>query len=239
MPSPATAAAQSALAAYNPLGSNDALTKSNDQYGVGEANTRLSALKSIVGNLQSSVESVDPSVTGRTSGTFTTEGQRQALVSKEQAPILGNLGKQQAAETAQQGDVTQKQGLAQSMATALLNDDKAKYQRLLDVYNQNTAQDQAAEAKAQADRAFAEQQRQFNVSQAAAAAAAAKSASSGGGRAAAAPKVTVASLFEGYNPKTDKYYTENVVIPALVKAGLSPAAASKQAYDYRRQVFKE
>lgn len=237
MPSAATVAAQSALAGYNPLGSNDALTQSNNQYGVGEADTRLSALKGIVGNLQSSVEAVDPSVTGRTTGTFTTEGQRQALVSKEQAPILGNLGKQQTAETAAQGDLTQKQGLASQMATALLNDDKAKYQRLLDTYNQNTAQDSAAEAKAQQDRAFAEQQRQFNAQQALAVQQAAAAKSSGGSKAAAPQKATLDQLFDGYKPGQDNYYTEKVVIPTLISQGMSAKAAADAAYAYRLAKF--
>jgi len=188
MASAATQAAQSAVQGYQSLGSDVALQKSNDQYGVGDSQTRLSALKGIVGNLQSSVEAVDPSVTGRTSGTFTTEGQRQALVSKEQAPILGSLNKQQGALTSEQGDLTQKQGLASQMASALLGDDKQKYQRLLDTYNQSAAQDTADEQRRQADQQsqqwaqqFAESQRQFNQTLAAnKASSAAKSSAAGG-----------------------------------------------------------
>lgn len=169
MASAATEAAKSALSGYKALGSNTALESANKQYDVGGSQTRLSALKGIVGNLQSSVEAVDPSVTGRTSGTFTTEGQRQALVSKERAPILGDLNKQQSAYTSEQGDLTQKQTLAGQMASALINDDKSKYQRLLDQYNRSAAEDTAAEQRRQAElqqqqweKQFAESQRQYN-----------------------------------------------------------------------------
>lgn len=162
-PSAATTAAQSALQQYKPLDSGAAIGTANDQYGVNDSQTRLSALKGIVGNLQTSLDAVDPSVTGRTSGTFTTEGQRQALVSAERAPITGDLNKQQSAETSAEGDLTQKQGLASAMASSLLGDDKQKYQRLLDQYNASTAQDSAAEAKAEHDAQAAEQQREFNI----------------------------------------------------------------------------
>lgn len=226
--SAATDAATSALQAYKPLDSGSAISSANDQYGVGEGNTRLSALKSIVGNLQSSVEAVDPSVTGRTSGTFTTEGQRSALVSKEQAPILGNLSKEQGALTSQQADVTQKQSLASQMASALLSDDKSKYQRLLDTYNQSTAQDAATEAKRQHDEQAAEAQREFNIT----ATQNAKTAAS-----KAAPKSTLDDLFDGYQPGKDQFYTEKVVIPTLISQGMSAKAAQDSAYAYRKAKF--
>lgn len=45
-------------------------------------------------------------------------------------------------------------------------------------------------------------------------------------------------LFDGYNPRKDKYYTENVVIPTLAaKTGYTPQAISKAVYAYRKNVF--
>lgn len=178
--SAATDAAKANLQAYQSLGSDTAMNQAEQKYDVAGSQTRLSALKGIVGNLQSSVEAVDPSVTGRTAGTFTTEGQRSALIAKERQPILGELGKQQTALTSEQGDLTTKQGLAAQMASALLNDDKAKYQRLLDQYNASVAQDAAAEQKRQFEVTKAEQARQFDLQlQQSARASAAKSASGG------------------------------------------------------------
>ena len=178
--SAATDAAKANLNSYQALGSDTAMNQADAKYDVSGSQTRLSALKGIVGNLQSSVEAVDPSVTGRTAGTFTTEGQRSALVSKEQAPILGQLSKQQGALTSEQGDLTTKQGLAAQMASALLNDDKSKYQRLLDSYNASTAQDATDEQKRQFEVTKAEQARQFDVSTAQAAKAAAAKSAAGG-----------------------------------------------------------
>lgn len=179
--STATDAAKSALTGYQSLDSTTAMNNANTQYDVGGSQTRLSALKGLVGNLQSSVEAVDPSVTGRTTGTFTTEGQRQALVSKERAPILTDLNKQQSAYSDEQGTLNQKQTLSAQMASALLSDDKAKYQRLLDQYNASTAQDAADEQKRQYNETMAENKRQYDLTAAAAAktAAAGKAPSSG------------------------------------------------------------
>lgn len=161
--SAATDAAQTSLNNFQQLGSGDAMNTANQQYDVGGSQTRLSALKGIVGNLQSSVDAVDPSVTGRTSGTFTTEGQRSALVAKETAPIATNLSKQQGALTSEQGDLTNKQQLASSMATALLSDNKQQYQRLLDQYNSSAAQDAQAEQKREYEATLAENKRQADL----------------------------------------------------------------------------
>lgn len=254
-PSAATVAAKSAVDNYQALGSNDALNTADTQYGVNDSSARLSALKGIVSGLQSSVEAVDPSVTGRTSGTFTTEGQRSALVSKEQAPIVSNLNQQQTAETAQEGDLTQKQTLASQMATALLNDDKAKYQRLLDSYNASTAQDAATEAASEKAAALAEQQREFNAQQAAAAKTTA-SKSSGGGSSSSSyytrpsnsggtsffdpngNAITAAQYFNAMGGgvgdlknflATDKDKTSQAALAYLNKYGIS-AAKSKYSY---------
>jgi hypothetical protein len=112
---------------------------------------RLSNLRSLVGNLESSVENVDPSVRSRTSGGFSTEGQNQALIARESKPILGNLAKQQSAlgETQQQFSLSS--ALASQLAQSIRSDDETGYQRLLDQYNAAVAQEQAAETKRQFD----------------------------------------------------------------------------------------
>lgn len=231
--SAATDAASSTLQQFKPLDSQTAITNANQQYDVGGSQTRLSALKGIVGNLQTSLDAVDPSVTGRTTGTFTTEGQRAALVNNERAPILTNLTKEQGATNAAASDLTQKQSLASQMASSLLNDNKSQYQRLLDTYNNSKAQDAAAEAKAEHDQQMAEQKREFDLQQQANARNAASKASSK----AATQKASLNDLFDGYQPGKDNFYTEKVVIPTLISQGMSAKNASAQAYAYRKAVF--
>lgn len=146
---PSSADAYTALTGYNNTRqkTEDIYKGAQDKYDIGGFTSRLSNLRGLVGNLQSSVEAVDPSVTGRTAGTFTTEGQRQALVSKERQPILGSLAKEQGALGTEQEAYNTASGLASQLASAKINEDQTTYQRLLDQYNAAKAAEQAAEEK--------------------------------------------------------------------------------------------
>lgn len=230
--SPDTSAALASVQNFKQLDPNQAISQANDTYGVAGNQTRLSALQGLVGNLQNSVEAVDPSVTGRTSGTFTTEGQRSALVSKERAPILTSLAKEQQATTGAQNALSTSQSLAGNLASALLSGDKTKYQQLLDTYNAADAQDKQATAKAEADRTFQEQQRQFNVS------AATKASGSGNAKTSAVQSLNEDILANVPNYKNQSaFWTEKTLIPQLVAAypELTPKQITDQVYQLRKQ----
>lgn len=125
--------------------------EADSKYNVAGQTSRLSNLRTLVGNLESSVEQVDPSVTGRLAGGFATEGQRSALVNRERAPILSDLGKQQGALGDAQNDFATSSSLASQMVQNARSDDDTQYQRLLDEYNGANAAEQATEAKRQFD----------------------------------------------------------------------------------------
>lgn len=188
--------AYTALKSYKPRSSQTLMDESEKKYEIPARMERLSSLRGLVGNLSSAVEAVDPSVTGRTSGTFTTEGQRQALVSKERTPILGDLSKQQGFLGEEQAGLTTAQSLSSQMASALMNEDQTTYQRLLDQYNAASASEQAAEAKRQFQEGLKLQREQLAESKRAA-----SMASSGGGG------YDISSLLQGSGkssaPKTD------------------------------------
>lgn len=153
----------------NRRSTQDIQKEADTKYDVNGISSRLSGLRSLVGNLQSSVEQVDPSVRGRLSGGFATEGQASALVNREQAPILANLDKEQTALGNENQNFNTATSLAGQLASSLRSDDETGYQRLLDQYNAATAQEQAAEAKRQWEAQQAEQKRQFDVQAAASA----------------------------------------------------------------------
>ncbi len=147
--------------------------QANQKYGVDAANQQVSGLQSLVGNLTNAANAVAPSVAGRTSGTFTTQGQRDALVNREQAPIISNINTNNQALGQAQTAQSQAQQMAQQMAGTLASQDQTKYQTLLDQYNAANAADQfqkqlaSAQQQAASDQAFrqqqlAEQVRQFN-----------------------------------------------------------------------------
>lgn len=158
--------APNATDAYNQLQSFNSsrpaatsyLDTANQKYGVDAANKQVSGLQSTIGNLQNAAAAVAPSVTGRTSGTFTTQGQRDALVNREQAPIYSNINQQGQQLGQAQNAQQQAQGLANQFATGLASQDQQKYQSLLDQYNSANAADQFhQQMQAQAQQAAAAQ----------------------------------------------------------------------------------
>lgn len=148
---PSSQAALQTLQSYKPRDSAQTLNEAEQKYDVGGYKTRVSGLRNLVGSLESAVEAVDPSVTGRTTGSFTTEGQRSALVNRERAPILSDLGKQQQALGIQEAGLGTAQSFAGNYANALFGQDQTSYQRLLDSYNASTAYEQQQEQKRQFD----------------------------------------------------------------------------------------
>lgn len=179
---PSATDAFNALQAYQPPSSADVLTQAESQYGVPQLQTQVNNLRTLTGNLTNSIAAVDPSVTGRTAGTLTTEAQRSALVNREQAPIVSQLG----TATTGLNDANQQYATAETnakdKATATNADNQAKRQALLDTYNiANAREAAAAAAKQQAD-AQAEAVREYNQSRADANAnnSANRAASSGG-----------------------------------------------------------
>ena len=166
---PSSADAYQALTAYKAPDPNAVLTQAQTQYGVPGAQTRVSDLRSAVNNLTSSINAVDPSVTGRTSGTFTTEAQRGALVSKEQQPLQTDLTARNTDLSGATQDFNTASANAGSLASLLLASGKDQYQKLLDQYNASTAyekqqtdQQNAVAAQQLEQQKLAESTREFN-----------------------------------------------------------------------------
>lgn len=163
---PSAADAFTALNSYQAPSAADVLTQADTKYGVGDLATRVQNLQTLTGNLTNSIAAVDPSVTARTAGTLTNEGQRSALVSREQAPLLSSLSSNNTSldnANTQLGTARQN---ATDEATAENSDNQSKYQKLLDTYNIANARE-AAQAAAAADAAKqAEAVREYNQSEA-------------------------------------------------------------------------
>jgi len=229
--------------AQNPV---DVYNAALEKLGISDARTRVTAMRQALIDNQNLLAALPGNVQQRTSNSVVTEAQRQRLVASEGAPIsnqgnqinqqLGtaqadqadilNQGKTQTDLTLQ-GQSTQRQALLDRLKLAIDSSNNVEQKRRWQAeYDRQIAQDRQSQANA--DRTFQ------------AAQAKASSGGSGGSSKTKESKVSVQSLFEGYNPKTDKNYTENVVIPELVKQlGFSQAKAAQVAYDYRKAVFKE
>ncbi len=245
---PSAVDANTALQNFNSTrkSAKDIYNEANTQYDVGGGVQRVSALKGQVGNLQSSLDAVDPSVTGRTTGTFTTEGQRSALVGREQQPIASNLNKTQTNLGNEQSNLTTSQGLASQLASAMIAGDQTKYQSLLDQYNAATAAEQAAEAKRQWQAQQDEAKREFDAQQAAAAKAASASGaggySLGGSAPTAAPTAPTNTGASGtsqqaYNALRDLLNTKNKSTIINTINAIQKSASYGNAYDKQKLAY--
>lgn len=178
---PSAADAYTALAGYKAPDAGSVLTQAQGEAGLPAALTRVSDLQGNVSNLQSSLNAVDPSVTGRTSGTFTTEGQRQALVTKEQAPIQTNLTSANSDLGTAVNNENTANSNANAYATAIMGQNQQSYQELLDQYNAAQAYETQQQTEADKAASLAEQAREANLSAAAASSSSGTSAGTSSG----------------------------------------------------------
>lgn len=154
----------------------DVLAEEENRLGVSGVRQRQAGLRGAIMNTESLLKNVDPSVTGRTSGSLVSEAQRTKMVANERAPIAEQFTEQSRAlegESANLGDLTRQ---ASTAAQLSLGQDDQQLNFLQGLYNNTYQQEKDA-----ADRQ--EQIRQFNENLALqkAAEARASKASSGGG----------------------------------------------------------
>lgn len=179
---PSSAAAYQSLQDFSKsmIDPQTALTQGQTQYGVQGLGSQVDALRSLTNNLQTSINGVDPSVTGRTQGGLVTEAQRQAIVNKERSPLVDQFN----TTSGHLNDANSQYGNAQNYASqytqALLTGQTNKLSALDALYKDAVASEAAAEQK-----------REFDAQQAAAEAAARRAA------AGANPGLNLGSLLGG------------------------------------------
>lgn len=158
--------------------STDAMNQALSQYGVPEIRKTVSGLRTTIANTGAALNAVDPSVTGRTSGSLVTEAQRTKQVANERAPIAQQLGDQTGALNQNQADLTDALSQATQVANnrvndwnsgraALVDERDSAYKREQDAAAAQTAKDAAARAQANADRQYALDQQANNRANAA------------------------------------------------------------------------
>lgn len=238
MPTSAEIAQQLATYDANKKSSADILNEAMSQYGVPEIRTRVSGLRTTLSNTENALNAVDPSVTGRTSRSLVTEAQRSRIVNKEREPIAAQYGSQSRALANESSNLNEQQRAAEMLAKGRMDDYTIGRNALQTQYNDALSRESEQRRREEADRLFAfnkaEADRNYSLNVQAAKARAAT------GGTTKAPKVTVGALFEGYDKKRDKFYTEKVVIPTLMsELGYSADKAKKVAYEYRKATFGE
>ena len=230
---------------------NDVISK----LGLSDVRTRVTDLQGALMDTENQIRNVEGSVAGRTQNSLVTESQKQRLVSNEQEPLADLYRTQGQQYELASGDYQRlaEEGRYQSDIT--YQGQKDERDNILDllqiaVDNAKTAEEKKRWKKEfnQKKKEFKEDKRQYNEQfdykkQQDAISNAKGSGGSGGSSSSSSKsksKPTVKSLFEGYNPKKDKWYTEKVVIPELMNSyNYSQKKAEEVAYGYRKLVFGE
>jgi hypothetical protein len=145
---------------YNPA---DVYNKVTTQLGIPDARTRVQALQSNLLNTENAIRAVDPNVTARTSGSLVTEAQRGHLVNMERAPLTDTYNQQNQAYGTEQGNLNELGRQADTQVGLAESTYKNKRQSLADQLQLAIKQEEMRRSKEEADRTFAENQRQFNV----------------------------------------------------------------------------
>lgn len=166
---------------YNPT---DVYNKVTTSLGLPDARTRVQGLQTNLVNTQNAIQAVDPSVTGRTQNYDVTEAQRGRLVNMEKQPLNDTYAKQNQSLGVQQQNLNDLTSQANTQVAQADANYKNKRQSLSDQLATALKLQADRQAQANADRAYAENQRQFNVS---AADARAKASSGGSGGAQVNP----------------------------------------------------
>lgn len=133
----------------------DILAAYKDKYNVGGVNDRVQKLRGSIINTENLLGGVDASVTGRTSGTLTTEAARQRIVANERAPISETLATQQSGLTAEQQNLQDLTGEASTGAQLEYGGQQDQMGYLKNIYDVLFNKEQEAEKKRQFDEQMA------------------------------------------------------------------------------------
>lgn len=158
-----SATALQALQSFQMPDENSVLNSAQQKYGVQDAQNRVNTYKTLTNNLTGAIAAVDPSVTGRTSGSLVTEGQRGALVNRERAPIIGQLGTANQGLSDANNTLNVNQNNAKSEAANTISAAQTKYNMLKDNYSLANSREQAAKDAADKAAAFEYQKQQDSI----------------------------------------------------------------------------
>lgn len=132
----------------------DVLNEAMSKYGVPEIRSRVSGLRTTLSNTENALNNVDPSVTGRTSGSLVTEAQRQRQVANERAPIAEQYGQQSRALGDESANLSDQEKAAQILAEGSVNDYNAGRTALSSRYETTLARELEQRRREEADRAY-------------------------------------------------------------------------------------
>lgn len=169
---------------------NAILQSQNQAMGVNAAQQTVTGLRGAIDNTTKLLNSVAPSVMGRTASSLVTNAQASRQIANEEAPISKTLGEEGTQYNEANQDLNTKQQQAKDAAQGIYQGQQDKLSYLQKIYDTLYGQEQDAAKAQQAAAAAAEQRREFDVGEANKMSAARLSASSGSNAAPSRSQIT-------------------------------------------------
>lgn len=144
-------------------GANDFVSEQNKALGVDQAQQQVSGLRQAITNTTNLLNSVAPSVMGRTGNSLVTSAQAGRQIQNEQAPLNTTLGQQNQDYTAANSDLTSLSGKASALASGEYQSQQDKLANYQNIYNALYKQEQDSLAQQTEQQKLAEQAREANL----------------------------------------------------------------------------
>lgn len=142
----------------------DVLAEQENKLGVSGVRQRQAGLRGAIQNTENLLKQVDPSVTGRTSGSLVSEAQRTKMVANERAPIADQFSEQSRALEGETANLADLSSSARTAAQLAISADDQQQNYLQSLYQTTYQQERDAEEKARREREYAEDVRRYNES---------------------------------------------------------------------------
>lgn len=162
----ATLLGQLQQAQANTSSASDLYNSAVSKYNIPEIRSSVAGLRTTLANTNSAINNVAPSVAARSQGTLVTGGQQNALANLERQPLDRAYAEENTSLTNKNADLTNLLGEAQNEANLGYKSGQDKIANLKDLLTVATNREQAQRDEAYRASQAAENQRQFNVSQA-------------------------------------------------------------------------
>ncbi len=140
--------AQNAYSNYSPTSPTDLYSQASDKLGLSDIYKTLQGNRQALASTQTAIANVDPNVTGRLQGGFSTEAQRQREIALERQPLADTYSTLQNALNSNQSDYSNALSQAQNMANLGWQGEQAQQNKLADIYKTSASMADSAANRA-------------------------------------------------------------------------------------------
>lgn len=145
----------------------DVLAEQENKLGVSGVRQRQAGLRGAIQNTENLLKQVDPSVTGRTSGSLVSEAQRTKMVANERAPIADQFSEQSRALEGETANLSDLSSSARTAAQLAISADDQQQNYLQSLYQTTYQRERDEQERQERERQRQEEQRRAAAQEAA------------------------------------------------------------------------